>query len=101
MQKASLVGCDAAVEHEDVRWKEWLSDAKSRWGFDFIRTVHKLWPSFSVKPLSKLIRLAEVVSRHFVLKQTKVALGFSTLLNPCEMWINICFAPLTSEWSIF
>jgi len=101
VQKTSLKSCDTAVEHEDVSWKKCFSDAECWRSFDFVSAMHKFWPTLSVKPFPKLIGLAEVMPWHFVFKETKVALSFSTLLNPCKVWIHICFTTLTSEWSIF
>ena len=99
MEEARFVGVDAAVEHKDVCWLHWWSNAKSLGSFDIIGAVEKLRAPLPVQSLAKLISCAEVARWYIILDETHIALSFASFLKPCEVWVDIGLAPLASERS--
>ncbi len=92
---------NATIKHKDKSGHCWRTNTKCRRSFDFISSIEEFRSSFTINPFSKFIDLAEVVRWDIIFKEAHIALGFTSFSQPRESGVDVGFATLAPEWTLF
>lgn len=91
----------AHINHENESWlQNWSSNIWSRC-FELISSKLKFWPWGSVPSLSIFIQLRLIALRYLIYKLAEVALNFEASVLKLHTRIDICFASMASEGTLF